>query len=548
MDNEQSDPISASAILAQSAITSLETILENSNDAIFGKTLDNTIIMWSRGAERVYGYTRDEMVGRPVSVLMPPDRSIEASELIGRIAAGEHVENFETERVTKDGRRLSVSLNIIPVSDSAGRISGALTIARDNTDRRHLEAVVKHLEVSAQNTGLMLETANRVALDILSSVTGVDALRHIAEAARRLANARYGALGVARQDGPGLSEFVTVGLSPEEEATIGPRPVGIGILGHLLTLSEPLLIDNLSDFPQSVGFPENHPPMGSFLGVPIRRGNMAVGSLYLTNKQDGGSFTQDDAVAVQALGAHAAVAVYHLQMLTRQRALLKNLINAQEEERRAVAYDLHDGLTQYVMAAHAHIEAFRRANESTNIDKANRELKLGLTYLKEAVIESRRLVNGLRSLALDDLGLAGALEQLLDEETARTGWSDASLVHNLSGKRFDKSLETAVYRIGQEALTNIHKHAQANRVRVMLLLTNEEKNSMPQLKLEIRDWGKGFIPEHHLGIPGHVGVQGMQERANLVGGFYNLESKPGEGTIVSAVFPALEPEPEEIDG
>src|SRR5579862_4005118 len=240
-------------------------------------------------------------------------------------------------------------------------------------------------EASAENRVLVLETANQVALNILASRTGVEALHHIVEAARTLAHAQYAALGVARPDGQGLSAFVTTGLTSEEEARIGPRPQGTGILGLLLKRTEPLRIDTLSEHPDSGGFPPNHPRMDRFLGVPIRRGDAVIGSLYLTNKENDEPFTEADEVAVQALGAHAAVAIHNMHLMARQRALVSGLIAAQEEERRAVAYDLHDGLTQFVMAAHAHLETFRRAQEAGNAARAARELDQGLRYLKEAV-------------------------------------------------------------------------------------------------------------------------------------------------------------------
>ena len=335
-------------------------------------------------------------------------------------------------------------------------------------------------------------------------------------------------------------EFVTTGLTPAEEAVIGPRPKGAGILGLLLNRAEPLRVDVMSDHPLSVGFPPNHPPMDSFLGVPIRRGNTILGSLYLTNKEGGGAFTEADEVAVQALGAHAAVAIHHLHLLTRQRALVSGLIAAQEEERRAVAYDLHDGLTQYIMAAHAHMEAFRHAHGSGQQEKAARELDQGLCYLKEAVVESRRLVNGLRTLALDDLGLAGALEQLITEEKGHAGWDEAEFLHNIAGCRFDRNLETTVYRVAQEALTNARKHARAKLVRLTLLEEKEGGAIVPQLVLEIRDWGHGFSPEQRAEDYGHVGLQSMFERVSLMGGTYVLKSAPNEGTTILAVFPVPE--------
>lgn len=441
--------------------------------------------------------------------------------------------------MTKDGRRLTVLLTVSPLRDAAGTITGALTVARDITQRRQAEETVRRLEVQRQSNALVLETANRVALDILAQRTGVEALRHIADAARTLAGARYAALGVAHPGGAGLMEFVTVGLTEAEEAAIGPRPKGAGVLGLLLERTEPLRVDVLSEHPASIGLPPNHPPMESFLGVPIRRGESILGSLYLTSKQDGTSFNEADEVAVQTLGSHAAVAIYNMHMLSQQRALVSGLIHAQEEERRAVAYDLHDGLTQYVMASQAHLETFRRAHGAGKAEKAKRELDQGLRYLKEAVVESRRLINGLRSLALDDLGLAGALEQLLAEEKAHAGWGEADLIHNIAGQRFDKALETAVYRVAQEALTNARKHAGAMRVRLLLLMQPEQQAGMSHLTLEVRDWGKGFTPQPTEGY-GQVGLQSMAERVRLMEGRYELSSAPGAGTAVRAVFPILD--------
>ena len=415
----------------------------------------------------------------------------------------------------------------------------AITTAK--TVAKQAEEKINLLQQNTAERVLVMDTANRVALHILASRTGTEALHHIAEAARTLSHARYAALGVARPDGQGLMEFITTGLTTEEEASIGSRPKGGGILGLLLNRTEPLRANVLAEHPMSVGFPPDHPPMNSFLGVPIRQGDTVLGSLYLTNKEDGSAFTEADEIAVQALGAHAAVAIHHLHLLARQRALVSGLITAQEEERRAIAYDLHDGLTQYVMAAHAHLEAFRHAHDSGKEDKARRDLDQGLLYLKEAVVESRRLVNGLRLLALDDLGLAGALEQLMTDEKEHANWEEAEFLHNIAGCRYHKNLETTAYRVAQEALTNARKHAQAKHVRLTLLAEPLTGSNVLQLVLEVRDWGQGFNPEQRAEDYGHVGLQSMFERVNLIGGAFSFKSAPGEGTLLRAVFPALEP-------
>ena len=460
---------------------------------------------------------------------------------------------------TKNGRTFASQIRVSALDDEH-----TLFVAREFTanSATNTEANINHREtahrvldvhteqqnIAQQNTdehhrAVVLETASRVALDILSNRTGVEALRHIADAARILAGARYAALGVARLDeSPNpreLREFITVGLTPDEESAIGALPHGHGILGLLLESPQPLRIETLGNHPASSGFPANHPPMKSFLGVPIRRGDLVLGSLYLTNKHGDGHFSHSDETAVQALAAHAAVAIHHLHLQEKQRDLVRALIGAQEEERRSVAYDLHDGLTQFVMASHAHLQAFGRAQQNGKTEKAARELEQGLTYLKEAVLESRRLINGLRTLALDDLGLAGALEQMVAEARARGDCDaqlcDVELSHNIGGRRFDKTLETGVYRIAQESLTNARKHAQSARLRVLVEARDEARGA--RLHLEVRDWGKGFDLHQKMNWDGHVGLGGMNERAHLLNGTLEIKSVEGEGTRVIASFP-----------
>lgn len=506
----------------------LAALLEVSSDATFATTLHGTITLWSPAATSLFGYRANDIIGESGAILIAPESFVASSEIRRLIAAGERADARPICGIASDGECLDLLLDASPIINEKGAVTGAVFVAR-----------IPFHAVDTHNRTLVLETANRVALDILANRTGVEALRHIADAARIIAGARYAALGVAKPNGPGLSEFITVGLTPGEEAAIGPLPKGNGVLGALLERTEPLRVDRLSDHPASVGFPPGHPPMDSFLGVPIRRNDTILGSLYLTNKQGGGAFTEADEVAVQALGAHAAIAIYNLHMVAQQRSLLSGLITAQEEERRAVAYDLHDGLTQYVMAAHAHFESFKRANAIGNAEKATRDLDCGLHYLQEAVVESRRLVNGLRSLALDDLGLAGALEQLLSEEKTRASWESADFIHNIAGCRFDKNLETGAYRVAQEAITNIRKHAEADHVRV-LLLAEEGLSKTRSLRLEILDRGKGFVPEETSSGHLHVGLQGIAERVNLLGGKYELRSSVGEGTLIQAIFPIIE--------
>lgn len=127
------------------AAAHLAAVVESSDDAIISKTLDGIVVSWNRGAERIYGYTEREMIGRPISVLVPPARTAELTEILRSIRRGERVGRFETLRVRKDGSIVEVSVTISPIKDAAGLVIGASAIARDITERRREEEERLHL-------------------------------------------------------------------------------------------------------------------------------------------------------------------------------------------------------------------------------------------------------------------------------------------------------------------------------------------------------------------------------------------------------------------
>ncbi len=141
-----------------------EAIVESSDDAIISKTLDGTITSWNRAAEQLFGYTADEIVGKPISVLMPAERHDDMESILGRIRRGERVEHYETVRLSKAGRKIAVSLSVSPVKDASGRIVGAAKIARDISGRKEAEAERERLLREAQQ-GVQMR-------DIFLSVAG----------------------------------------------------------------------------------------------------------------------------------------------------------------------------------------------------------------------------------------------------------------------------------------------------------------------------------------------------------------------------------------
>ena len=149
----------------------------------------------------------------------------------------------------------------------------------------------------------------------LSSELSLNALlQRLVEAAADLTDARYAALGVIDRSGTALERFITTGITPEEEAAIGEWPRGRGVLGVLITDHKPLLVHDLSRHERSVGFPPNHPPMRTFLGIPILLRGVAYGILYLTEKAGGAQFTEEDEELVTLLAAQAAVAIENARL------------------------------------------------------------------------------------------------------------------------------------------------------------------------------------------------------------------------------------------
>jgi signal transduction histidine kinase len=165
----------------------------------------------------------------------------------------------------------------------------------------------------------------------LSSELSLDALlQQLAETAAQLTGARYAALGVIDQTGTALERFVTTGIDAETHAAIGDLPRGRGILGVLIREAHPLRLENLGEDPRSVGFPAQHPPMRSFLGVPILLRGVAYGNLYLTEKEGGGGFTDEDEELTQLLAAQAAVAIENTRLYDTSNRWLRHLESLNE--------------------------------------------------------------------------------------------------------------------------------------------------------------------------------------------------------------------------
>ena len=211
--------------------------------------------------------------------------------------------------------------------------------------------------------------------------------------------------------------------------------------------------------------------------------------------------------------------------LQHERNLLQKLLKIQERERQLVSYEIHDGLTQYLAGAMMHLQAGDHAAEGTT---ENRELREGLRLLRAAADEARRLISGLRPPALDELGIIEAVETLAAD--ARTEVARVDFTHSLGPTRLPPDVETTIFRIVQESLSNVRRHAQAGAVSICL-----EQQGARDVRIVVQDDGIGFdlttVPEDRFGL------EGIRQRARLLGGEPTITSEPGHGTSVTVTLP-----------
>jgi signal transduction histidine kinase len=364
-----------------------------------------------------------------------------------------------------------------------------------------------------------------VGRSLVSQLDLETVLGRVLNAARDLTQARYAALGILDSDRSRLDRFITVGIDDSTRVRIGALPEGRGVLGVLINDPKPLRLKNVSDHPRSYGFPEHHPPMGSFLGVPILIGGEAFGNLYLTEKE-GGDFDEVDEESVIILAEWAAIAIANARSVARDR--LRRTMEASERERKFWARELHDETLQGLAALRVLLGSALRVGTpeamSGAIDQATDELGGEIDKL-------RALITELRPAALDELGLMAAIEALTERSATTAGLdikTDFALPETWGRERLDPELESTVYRLVQEALTNVVKHARAERVDLKVSMDGDA------VTVSVRDDGVGFDPAT---TSEGFGLVGMRERLELIGGHVQVSSAPGQGTEVRAELP-----------
>jgi two-component system, NarL family, sensor histidine kinase DevS len=360
----------------------------------------------------------------------------------------------------------------------------------------------------------------------LASELDLDALlQRIADLARDVVGARYAAVGVVGDDGL-LLRFVYSGIDQETADEIGDLPHGRGLLGVLLEGGRPMRMREISDHPDSYGFPPNHPPMYSFLGVPIIVRDRVFGRLYLTEKQGTAEFTKDDERLAMTLAAQAGVAIQNANLLEEVKARGDEL--AVLEERDRISKELHDGVIQSIysvgLSLQGALSVMDRDPEGTK-----KRMDDAIGTLDNVVRDVRSYIFALRPKSVEERGLKRAIEELVEDLEVNTLAESTVQLSDVALELVPEAAKGDFIQIAREILSNIARHAQASKVLVACAVREGES-----IVMTIEDDGVGFDLAT---VQRGDGLTNIEERARRIGGKLSIFERAPKGTVHALSMP-----------
>jgi PAS domain S-box-containing protein len=465
----------------------LAAIIESSEDAIIGEDMDGIITEWNQGAEQLYGYAADEVIGKPGSLLIPPGHSDDFPTIMQKIRGGERLAHYETVRQKKDGTRVDVSLSVSPIRDEIGRIIGAAAIARDISDRnkRHKDDLRESDEALEERTRLLQSREELLKIFVKNVPAGVAMfdrdMRYLQVSDRWCAD-----YSVDSSQLLGRSQYDIFPDMPEGWREVHRR----GLEGKTSQADEERW--DRKD--------------GTTLWVhwevrPWRTSNGIIGGLLIL----------------------AEDITHHKQMQDALSTLSRRLIQAQEQERARIGRELHDDINQRLSLLALELEQLQ--DNPAEVGSRLQELRKQTMEISNDV---QALSHELHSSTLEYLGVVAGIKSWCSEFGERQRIQVEFKSDVVSVLPLDVGV--CLLRVLQEALHNAVKYSGTKRVEVQL-----EQHSN-EVHLIVRDSGKGFDIEVARQGRG-LGLTSMQERVRLVSGTISIESKPMGGTTIHVRMP-----------
>jgi PAS domain S-box-containing protein len=492
----------------------LSLIVASSDDAIVSKDLSGTVTSWNKGAERMFGYTADEMIGSSILRLIPTDRHAEEARILSELRRGDRIDHYETVRQKKDGRLFDVSITVSPLTDQDGNVIGASKIARDTSEQKRAQ---RALHESEQRWRVTLESIGDavVATDAASVVTFVNAV------AMRI-------MGRPASEIVGRPLGETFKIVNEETGNAADSPVErvlregnvVGMANHTVLVR-----------PDGVEVPIDDS------AAPIRdHDDRLIGVVLVFRDVSERKLSQ---IRLQRWNAELEARVRErttelVNSQERLRALASQLNLTEQRERRRLAADLHDYLAQLLA-----LIRIKLGQTMQRLPDPVREGRSSLTEIDDLLLQclqyARTLMAQLSPSVLQDLGLIPALHWLT-EQMAQQGLQVDVKVLTEDVPSFDEHQSDLLFQAVRELLANVAKHAGVSAALVTI-----QKQDRDTWLLTVQDRGRGFnIDDVHYQPSGeHFGLFSIQERMEAMSGWCRIDSMPGRGTTVELGLTAI---------
>jgi len=518
----------------------LNTIIDSISEGLIAVNMEECIQFINPVAEMLTGKKRFDFIGRPLNdylslVYNNSDELVTFSHAITFFQNQNFRTGFEAQLLQANGKLIPVEIFISALNDQNAQIGMVLTF-RDISDRkRNMEEVRQH----AMQSSAMLRTAKQLnsRLDVQSVLNNVcmicnNTLGTTATSAFLYEQSREVLKSMTIVGNTESSEFTP---STEEFSNQFEIPVQL-ILGFLSQAKPVAVINDI----QTLDF-SGIPYLDKVYEMDVR--TLAIAGMYQNNVLTGilvaqqygmiREFTDDEIDLLRGLADQASIAVGNATLFEqvsasreRQQSLTRRLVKLQETERRNLARDLHDQIGQMLTVLQFSLNSIRVDASEEQL----REIVSAQNTVRDLIAQTREISLNLRPSMLDDTGLVLTLIWYFDRYMSKTNIKVEFRHNNILEKRFDPEIEIAVFRIIQEALTNVARHANIDIVSISLQLVEQT------IRIEVIDQGRGFDSNKIDGTT-HVGLSSMRERAYAVGGLLELNSAPGVGTRIHTVIP-----------
>src|SRR5947208_3604853 len=461
----------------------LAAIVESSDDAIIGKTLEGVITSWNAAAERMYGYTSEEAVGRHISFIVPPELSGELQEIMSRLSRGERVEHLRTVRVRKDGQRLDASVTISPILDSSGQWVGASTIARNITEQKRTEERLRFVAEASRTLAssldyeATLERLARLSVAALADYCLIDLVGDDGSVRRVAASHRDAALQPLVER---LRDFPP-----------GPQPAGVP---RVLRTGRPEAFPDVTDevFP-SLARDEEHERvlrelgLKSFITVPLVARERTIGALTLSSTRERREYTSEYIAFVQEIANRAALAIENARLYKRAQEVNR----AKDEFLATLSHELRTPLTPvlgWVRLLRSGTLDPASAHRGPEIIERNTRV---LAQLIEELLDVSRIITGKLRLDVRSVNLVSVVVAAMEAVQAAADAKGILLATNLDPYLGPVSADPdRLQQVVWNLLTNALKFTPTGgRLHIRL----ERADSLA--RITVSDTGKGIRPD-----------------------------------------------------